>query len=69
VGPGCREIEAAIASTLSSGEIVRALRVVDHPENCEAWVHVAFRFPDLGPEADGRDTLPMEGVLTWQNCD
>jgi hypothetical protein len=64
----CREVEAAIASALS-GDIVRDLRVLPHPENCEAWIHVAFRLPDLGPEASGSDTLPMEGVLTWENCD
>ena len=48
-----REIEAGVRNILSGGEAPTNLEVVSHPDNCEAWVHVSFLFPDLGAEADG----------------
>jgi hypothetical protein len=64
-----QEIEAAVRSVASSGEAPTDLEVVPHRDNCEAWVHVSFLFPDLGPNADRQAFVPMNGVLTWENCD
>ena len=64
-----RKIEAALRNLASGGEAPTDLRVVSHSDNCEAWVHMSFRLPDLGGDREGRALVPMNGVLTWQNCD
>ena len=65
----CREIELAFARVVVQGEVPRDLVVVEHEENAEAWVHVAFSFPELGSEGTGETLSALAGVLTWQNCD
>lgn len=67
----CDAIEQAVRTAPSGGETVRELRVMrDASENAEAWVHVRFLLPNLGPDAQkATDWAPFEGILTWQNCD
>jgi len=66
----CARIEAACRAPSSGAEGPIDLTVVDHPDNCEAWVHVSFSFADLGPPNGNQHLLvPMRGVLTWENCD
>ena len=64
-----RQIEAAVRAAFSGGEAPLNLQVIRHPDNSEAWVHVSFLFPDLGPTADGHEPVPLRGVLTWENSD
>ncbi len=68
-GDACRKMEAALRGMLSGGEAPTEIAVVDHPDNCEAWVHVSFLFTELGAEGDGTNRVRLEGVLTWENCD
>ena len=64
------EIEVAIQSLVSSGEIPRNVTVDrDAPDNAEAWINVRFTFPRLGPDADETGVTAMKGILTWENCD
>lgn len=65
----CERIVAALNAALSGGETPTDFRVIAHPDNAEAWVHVSFRFPELGESANGTELIAVEGVLTWQNCD
>jgi hypothetical protein len=64
----CRRIESALRASAGPPSPVQ-VEVVPHPDNCEAWVHVAFAFIDLGPNGQGHAMTRMQGVLTWQNCD
>ena len=68
-GQVCREIESALSVVLSSGEAPTQVTVLPHPDNCEAWVHVSFLFPELGRDGSEDGRVPMQGVLTWENCD
>lgn len=66
----CEQIEAALNSRLDADDSAHDIRVIRNSSgNCEAWVHVSFLMPMLGPEAEGEATERLEGVLTWENCD
>lgn len=55
--------------TNACGEIPRDVRVDRDASNFEAWIHVRFVFPTLDSEADEIGTMPIAGVLTWENSD
>jgi hypothetical protein len=63
------QIERACAGLVGCGELPRDLRVIEDLDNVEAWVRVAFRWCDMGSDASGEQWVPVEGVLTWDNCD
>lgn len=65
----CKRIELVLAGGVGSGEAPRAIAVVPHDDNVEAWIHVAFDLPQLDPDGTDRGVVRLEGVLTWENCD